>query len=1603
MNRANTLTNLREHVVKHEGWRDSVYFDVKQDAIGFGFDLDNPTIKASLQEKGYNIESLRRDETSLRRADGEEVLDTVLDLSMDEASNLSKNWDSLPEEVQVGLTDLVYNVGATSANKFVNMKAELAKENPDFNVVADHLMDSLYGRGEVTLEDGTTRVLEGARKRAEEVAEMIRGASAKKFQGLLGGDSDSATSSPFDQPIELVDFDTDLPYEDSDAFEYTPKGKPVGRLTKANDDYHKDSLKATIEADTGQPAPVDATLDELAAIDRDLEVQAAVELAVDPSEPEIEAYTGIAELVLEEENEPYSGYMPYARNLFYSDEELTRKSAVNQLIRQDLIALYEDIDGWEHFESIAKAFIPGEYSKEMYTTFGTMFAEDTIYNLIQDFQATPAEEQLFKYKLIKKVLIESDIERPEVAAILEAMSSPLPPDTFGFSDWWAAFDLVELTTIAPSLIRGTAKFVKGTSALREMSKSNKLAVKKRATELAAKAAKDKDVAASQGVTQGSVADGLQGLDTAEDLSSLSLEAQARHSLLYDEVDELAEQLTKNDTFVGGEFLTPTDKGLAVRKAEEIIIPKIEDFMKERGVVVKTKVETFGDRVDFRMSYSRDGENISEVFTYGFSKDDVGGLKLLEDTKIDQQLRSPLGAFKGEFRTIAEDAIRLEDTTRAVVDDLEKTMVKALNPIKGVFKRTGASIKRINQVLRKGDAYTNPNGENVGKVFTPSELRNGVEGVHLSEREIETYYNLRRVYDARLKINNGVARKNLKREGFTQEININGSRHFIHEMTELKDAQRLLPSDIEKAYFPNTDSVVNLTGQSSLKDWYKHGYRLGRLSTPASGGKSGKFDFVIMRGTEDLKPLDNLVIDARVGWVDRIAKNRLYYVKRSRAGSRNSNRYKAFSSDSSIKTLHAFNTRDEAHDYLKTVKGEDGDEFRVTFDRELEGEGIALDHSSRSSDGVYFGADSDLMPVLDPIHGAALGMKKTASIVTKSEWSLFKKDEWLKTARLAFPEANIESFSAGLPKNLSGGKAVQLNRLHDEIQGWSGVNTFEETYLSKALQNVYERAYGRGKVANAIASSARALGGVQVDKQMRSLAFHSLLGWFNPMQIWVQAQGAAVALGVNPLHSIKSLRMQTVLSMVEHSKNADVIKQTAKITGIAEKELLEVHSLYNKSGLGKSIRANADIVNAEQGSISGISALFDKGLMLYRIGEGFNRRFSFSQAYFAWKSANKGKEITDEALKSIISRANNTMLNLNAANRASWQKGGLGVALQFKQVSVKAWDAMMPKLVGGGSNFSPREKAGIFMAQLGLYGSAAAGGIPFAGAALHWAAELAGYTQEDIDNMTEEEIAMFNGGIQGWMLSSIFGTEFNVGTRGALSDEFQGFFESYIFGDKKLKDTLFGASGTVFQRLGNAMEKLAVIGAPMRDENFSLDADAIANGATALFAITGTGRNLERVMQMHMNGMLLNSRQNPTVQRKFSALEQVAVGFGFKLQAEENDRSLRTIQRKRKEGVQATQDLMKELAVQYLSNPTNMEDSEKAAKFVAARDFLLENEDLLPDERERLVKASEKFIDSLITGEGIASENLRKFLSEIAELYGDSIQGWSNAQLIQVNK
>jgi GH24 family phage-related lysozyme (muramidase) len=119
-------------VAKHEGFRRQVYTDTRnKPTIGYGFNLGDPTAIATCDAHGLNISDL------LNGIMADQVLEARF-----AATKIFRNFDTLPEKVQMVVIDMLFEMGETVFREFHATIAAIKAGK--FDVAADCMRQSKW-------------------------------------------------------------------------------------------------------------------------------------------------------------------------------------------------------------------------------------------------------------------------------------------------------------------------------------------------------------------------------------------------------------------------------------------------------------------------------------------------------------------------------------------------------------------------------------------------------------------------------------------------------------------------------------------------------------------------------------------------------------------------------------------------------------------------------------------------------------------------------------------------------------------------------------------------------------------------------------------------------------------------------------------------------------------------------------------------------------------------------------------------------------------------------------------------------------------------------------------------------------------------------------------------------------------------------------------------------------------------------------------------------------------------------------------------------------------------------------------------------------------
>lgn len=1202
--------------------------------------------------------------------------------------------------------------------------------------------------------------------------------------------------------------------------------------------------------------------------------------------------SGMATLARMADNERIRAnpHLAYIQTLAQADVDLAYKA--NQLKLMELARdTFDNISGWEKFKAYGGLFIPGNTLKDSYDISGDAFAgEEFFRNFVLNFKKMTPEEQAEMIPVIKKELDETLDNPIKISTVLTAMASPGGEnDLEMFSNLWGAFEVAELASFGLSIGVRMANLTKAMNAAKV---AKEVENTKQGADIVAGAAIDQRLADVHGLDRVDLTNlgspfKVDEIDPAY-VAGLSDDVKGNLNQFMKDISQFQDKMEGSELFLREGMLDKLDRA----KVEKDFLGSIDKSIEEVEVVSRT-----GTSTTFRY---KEGENFTER-TLDLSLNDVGQWENKVTSLADSSLFSPTVTAKGTSLTeTVAAAQRLDQAQSRVFNKLTEFHRMAVKDIlgpaglKGITPSGRKKLAELDHVLRVGDARR--------EVYTAEELAAGVDGVKLNDKQIGAYFKMRKLVDVMHSARNFEIRKEMQLRGLkhlqvTDDIMETG-KPFNSFQDAVVSLSQTRPQEI---FDQNLMRGVPLS-RIDLEAEYAAGRRLVKVGEASHFQTSAdaRWKYVLMNA-EDIAELPTNVINYRIGYIPKINQNTEYFVKNivpitedGIAGRGNK-----------TNTIRVFDNRADAEKFADDVAGQYEGSVRVLEDRQLEKEARALgsgfdeSHSlggslytgSRKDEELLFGFDGTPVQSLGAFEAIGRNIANLARFIPRNEWRMGLEQKAINTANAILPETSrVTKFSelAHMPDSQQG---RYLKWLHSQIEDWLGFPTREEQLWQSSVQRLYDSALGR-KMPDFMKKSVQYVKHKDPVANARAAAFHSLLGWFNPVQLWVQAQGAAVAVSQNILHPTKLagvMRDNMALAASRYSENPSTIAHVAKAFGMKAGDLAEMQKLWLKSGLEDSILVTADHAAAMQGhgvAMDALSRTANKGLFFYRKGELFNRRTAFTTAYREWLEKNPGGKVDDIALKGIMERTNNFLLNLGKANRAAFQKGIFGIPTQFLQVSTKT----MESLLGLNGNFTAAERGKIFMTQLGLYGSA---GLGISSIGSRTAASALGYEdQTDIMNrMPQEQRKMLNEGFLGWATLAMFGVDADIGKRSSLLSGVAEFTDRMLFDDTPLMEMVAGAFGSTTNRFWTGFTDTI---RPIMYGNASvLDINPIEVAGDMAKTIS-TWSNIDKVMFMHNLNTLMSRKGKVLRKRDFTAMEELAVAVGFTLSEEKQIYELQSI-------------------------------------------------------------------------------------------------------------
>ena len=1108
-------------------------------------------------------------------------------------------------------------------------------------------------------------------------------------------------------------------------------------------------------------------------------------------------------------------------------ESQLKKYALNTALQKDLARTADDLGVLDQAWDMAKMFVPGRMDYNLSQLFndtpviGAWNAEEKLTGMIQTWKSLPAERQRANWSVLK----EEVLDRMGPGEGLNILSKFLDPvsDTGDYSNAWVGLDAVDLGTTAVGTAMGVAKTMSKYNRIRRL---GDLGAKETAGKANAETIQTPERGEKNGLDQETAAANADPTDLAVKINGAAYagaakETQTRLYQIQSRVDQALADIGNNSPTVTP--FSSREIAAAVEKREkdfESMYPKMEvgDVTTE-----KTGANTY--RTTGRFYNVKTGGSLESTRTWNMTLDDNGEYADVDKVNGFTLVNAPKYLVR-KSRLGRDDlnrALHGENLTQAALTDLSDTYMRVHKLLKGGPIDKKRKRMEIDNLLIEGDEYADAHGMEVGKEFDYEELKDRFE-----KDQIEYYYAMRQFARSMSRMHNEIVRNKMIING-VRHITVKGKDGDVpaygRVYNEAGSAKQSLNLGNDRG---GDDSVAEIfdtrTGRVEKIDTldidkvYEEGGVIARLEDDSLIGPGGmRYDRAIIDKTAHSE-LPAQVIRTKAGYLPRSYERGVYANTLVKMGTLNGVPNRIVERRTMRIYDNQYEQQDDIAALLEEAKAEgfevgrqDSDaEWRLIstdpkepmrYSEQANASGGRMYNSPRASKPIPFGSAASKAERTSPIQSI---QKQLGHIATHYPRHLHR----MAVADRIQKYADLRRIDFDMNKPVEGTKDEHrfLEQMRQNYLQWSGMKTQDEALAARFMRSQYETMVGRKGVSRDSyrARAAWSLIHASPIQRIRTANFHLMLGFFNPVQIFIQAQGGVVAASLVPASRLgKVARGMPALATAMNVKDDAIgARNMAKAFGVDEEVAQKMLKQYHNTGFDKSVRSNADVQQVEMGIADPFSIMKRLGqydTLFYATGERFNRRLSWTvsmerhmeKAEVRTRTKGDYGNLTQDDWDTIRDDANTFMLSMHSANRARWQHGIASVPTQFLQVQFK----FMEEMLNFENGLSTTDRARIALTQMILYGGAS---LPFVGN------DVAGFLGKWM-GMDEEE-ARNNSALQGGLMQQMFswmGVESDISHRTALLYGLEDLWDS-VFGDQNTAETLSGPTASTARRAASSV-------------------------------------------------------------------------------------------------------------------------------------------------------------------------------------------------------
>lgn len=300
----------------------------------------------------------------------------------------------------------------------------------------------------------------------------------------------------------------------------------------------------------------------------------------------------------------------------------------------------------------------------------------------------------------------------------------------------------------------------------------------------------------------------------------------------------------------------------------------------------------------------------------------------------------------------------------------------------------------------------------------------------------------------------------------------------------------------------------------------------------------------------------------------------------------------------------------------------------------------------------------------------------------------------------------------------------------------------QTLTSRAIDGINERLARldfdtKGSKINAIVPSWQIPMVNDPFTLFRTAAYQLNLGFWNPYQAWLQAQGMVVVGAVEPRQALNAGAATKISNTLfasnlnpAHVKHADdmIVNLSKSVPGMDFKpgEFKQGFDFLEKSGwriIGREV-GNLDDAFTQTVIQRAGSKILQHGRTPFNWGERWTRQTAYWAAYKRWLKDNPNGKFDKSAQSDVLVKANDYALNMTREANANWQEGFASTVTQFSSFHLRLFEAYAGKSktkLNPEGRFTRAQKTRLAATHMALYGV----GPGLAGAAaIPWAAGAA---------------------------------------------------------------------------------------------------------------------------------------------------------------------------------------------------------------------------------------------------------------------------------------